>query len=79
MRDATTLFSLFRRPMRAWAWPSELALSVAELVHGSDPAHPAIADFRLALGLIAGMALLAVIDSVLLPAGAGQRVLSTTG
>jgi len=76
MRDATTLFSLFQQTNAGTGIAvGALALTLAELIHGSDLAQPALTDFRLALGLTAVVALLGVIDSLRLPAQAGQGVL----
>ncbi|KML15960.1 MULTISPECIES: hypothetical protein [Burkholderia] len=52
-----------------------LALSVAEGIHGTPTGLANSEDFRLAFWLLAGLALLAVFDSLLLPADAGSRVL----
>lgn len=75
MRDATTLFSVLQQ-MNAGLGIAvgALALSVAEAINGT-PGMAATHDFQLAFWMIAGLALLAVIDSVSLSADAGARVL----
>ena len=52
-----------------------LALSVAEILNGSTPGLAALHDFRIAFWIVAGLALLAIVDCVALPPGAGARVL----
>jgi EmrB/QacA subfamily drug resistance transporter len=76
MRDATTLFSVMQQMNAGMGIAvGALALSVAEILNGSAAGLAATRDFRIAFWFIAGLALLAIVDSVLLPAGAGARVL----
>jgi EmrB/QacA subfamily drug resistance transporter len=76
MRDATTLFSVMQQMNAGMGIAvGALALSVAEILNGSPPGFASIQDFRIAFWIVAGLALLAIIDSVALPPGAGARVL----
>ncbi|WP_179402326.1 DHA2 family efflux MFS transporter permease subunit [Burkholderia guangdongensis] len=76
VRDANTLFSVLQQMNGGLGIAiGALALSVAERMRGTAAGLASAADFRLAFWLIAGLALLAVVDSVLLPADAGHRVL----
>ncbi len=76
MRDATTLFSVLQQMNAGMGIAlGALALSAAEWLRGTDPSQPAGADFGLAFGLIAVVALLALVDSLGLPANAGHRIL----
>ncbi len=76
MRDATTLFSVLQQMNAGMGIAiGALALSLACLLRGGDAAHAATADFHLAFWLIAGLALLAVIDSARLPRDAGRHLL----
>ena len=76
MRDATTVFSVLQQMNAGMGIAvGALALSLAELLRGTDPAQAGTADFRLAFWLVAGLALPAVADSLLLPRDAGARVL----
>lgn len=78
MRDATTLFSVLQQMNAGMGIAvGALALAVAEALHGTAAGMAAAADFRLAFWFIAGIALLAVADSVALPANAGSRVLNS--
>ncbi|WP_061288018.1 MFS transporter [Azotobacter vinelandii] len=77
MRDATTLFSVLQQMNAGMGIAfGALALTLAELIRGTDPALTATGDFHLALWLIAGLALLAVVDSLSLPAEAGRHILA---
>lgn len=77
MRDATTLFSVLQQMNAGMGIAvGALALSVAESIRGTVPGMVATGDFHLAFGLIALIALLAVVDSLLLPADAGSEVLT---
>lgn len=77
MRDATTLFSVLQQMNAGMGIAvGALALSAAQWIHGGSNGEPALADYSLALWLIAGLALLAVIDSFTLPANAGEQVLN---
>lgn len=76
MRDATTLFSVLQQMNAGMGIAvGALALSTAGRLHRTANDHTTVADFRLAFWLIAVAALLAVADSLLLPADAGHRVL----
>lgn len=76
MRDATTLFSVLQQ-MNAGLGIAvgALAISIAETLNGLAAGMATTGEFQLALWFIAGLALLAVADSLFLPAGAGARVL----
>jgi EmrB/QacA subfamily drug resistance transporter len=76
MRDATTLFSVLQQMNAGMGIAvGALALSIAEQLHRTASGHATAADFRLAFWFIAGGALLAVADNLMLPADAGHRVL----
>ena len=76
MRDATTLFSVMQQMNAGMGIAvGALALSVAEILNGSAAGMATTQDFQLAFWFVAGLALLAIVDSLLLPAGAGARVL----
>ena len=77
MRDATTLFSVLQQMNAGMGIAiGALALSIAEQWRGTVVGHALAGDFRLAFWMIAGLALLAVADSLLLPADAGHQVLA---
>src|SRR5690606_24505111 len=76
MRDATTLFSVLQQMNAGMGIAvGALALSAAERLLGTPSGAAATADFQLAFWLLTALALLAVVDSVMLPRDAGQRVL----
>lgn len=76
MRDATTLFSVLQQMNAGMGIAvGALALSIAGRLHRTANGPTTAADFRLAFWLIAVAALLAVADSLMLPADAGHRVL----
>jgi EmrB/QacA subfamily drug resistance transporter len=76
MRDATTLFSVLQQMNAGMGIAvGALLLSLAEQWHGTAAGHATPGDFQLAFWMIACVALLATVDSVLLPANAGSRVL----
>jgi EmrB/QacA subfamily drug resistance transporter len=76
MRDATTLFSVLQQMSAGMGIAiGALALSTAELVHGSAAGAPRPEDFHLALWIVAGLALVAIVDSFGLPRGAGGHIL----
>jgi EmrB/QacA subfamily drug resistance transporter len=76
MRDATTLFSVMQQMNAGMGIAvGALALSVAEILNGSAAGMATTQDFQLAFWFVAGLALLAIVDSLFLPAGAGARVL----
>ncbi|WP_321816382.1 MULTISPECIES: MFS transporter [unclassified Paraburkholderia] len=78
MRDATTLFSVMQQMNAGMGIAvGALMLSIAEQWHGAAAGRATAADFHLAFWMIAAVALLATIDSALLPANAGSRVLVT--
>jgi len=71
---ATTLFSMFQQLSAGIGIAfGAIALSVAERFTG-NAGHPGAIDFRIALGLVALLALLALTDAVRLPRDAGNRV-----
>ena len=71
---ATTLFSMFQQLSAGVGIAfGAIALSVAERFTG-NAGHPGAIDFRIALGLVALLALLALTDAVRLPRDAGNRV-----
>ncbi|MEK6296100.1 MAG: MFS transporter, partial [Paraburkholderia tropica] len=77
MSHATTLFSVLQQMNAGMGIAiGALALSVAQLLHGTPQATPGAADFHLAFGMIAAMAALAIVDSVMLAHDAGERVLA---
>lgn len=79
MRDATTLFSVLQQMNAGMGIAvGALALAAAQWLHGSAPAQAGAGDFRLAFWLLAGLALLALLDSLRLPRDAGARVLAGT-
>ena len=72
--SATTLFSMFQQLSAGIGIAfGAIALSVAQRFTG-HAGHPGVADFRIALGLVAALALLALIDAAGLPRNAGARV-----
>ena len=80
MRDATTLFSVLQQMNAGMGIAvGALALAVAEAIRGTPAGLATTADFHLAFWLVAGLALIAVLDSFALPADAGARVLKTRG
>jgi hypothetical protein len=77
MRDATTLFSVMQQMNAGMGIAvGALALSIAEAIHGSVAGAVSVGDFQLGFWLITAVALLAVADSLLLPADAGATVLA---
>ncbi|WP_414447743.1 MFS transporter [Burkholderia sp. 22PA0099] len=77
MRDATTLFSVLQQMNAGMGIAvGALALSVAGVLHGTPQGTPGVADFHLAFVLIAAMAAVAIVDSVMLPRDAGEQVLA---
>ncbi|MBI0329325.1 DHA2 family efflux MFS transporter permease subunit [Burkholderia plantarii] len=77
MSHATTLFSVLQQMNAGMGIAiGALALSVAGIIHGSPQGNPGSADFHLAFGLISLIAALAVVDSLLLPRDAGERLLA---
>jgi MFS family permease len=80
MRDATTLFSVLQQLNAGMGIAvGALTLSIAEALRGTAAGAAGTPDFHLALWMIAGIALLAVVDSLSLPAGAGSQILSGAG
>lgn len=77
MRDATMLFSVLQQMNAGMGIAiGALALSVAQLLRGDADALAGTDDFRLALVMMAALALLAIVDAARLPADAGQDVLA---
>jgi EmrB/QacA subfamily drug resistance transporter len=77
MRDATTLFSVLQQMNGGLGIAiGALALSLAEQFLGTAAGHAGPSDFRLAFWMLAGLALLALVDSLFLPADAGARILA---
>jgi EmrB/QacA subfamily drug resistance transporter len=77
MRDATMLFSVLQQMNAGMGIAiGALALSVSQVLLGDAAGLAHTSDFRLALLMMAGMALLAIIDVARLPANAGQDVLA---
>ena len=77
MSHATTLFSVLQQMNAGMGIAiGALALSIAQLLHGTPPSTPHASDFHLAFGMIAAMAALAIVDSVMLAHDAGERVLA---
>jgi len=71
---ATTLFSMFQQLSAGIGIAfGAIALSIAERFTGHS-GQPAAADFRIALGVVTVLALLALIDSARPPHAAGNRV-----
>ncbi|RYF65010.1 MAG: MFS transporter, partial [Comamonadaceae bacterium] len=71
---ATTLFSMFQQLSAGIGIAfGAIALGIAERFTG-HAGHPGVMDFRIALGLVAVLALFALIDSARLPRDAGERV-----
>ncbi len=76
MRDATTLQAVFQQMnLGCGIALGALTLALACLLHGHDSAQAQVADFQLAFWLVAGLALLAVLDCLRLPADAGAALL----
>jgi MFS family permease len=76
MRHATTLFSVLAQMNTGMGIAlGALALSVTELLRGTPAGQPGVADFQGAFLIMAGVALLALVDCWRLPADAGQQVL----
>jgi EmrB/QacA subfamily drug resistance transporter len=79
MRDATTLFSVLLQMNAGMGIAvAALALSIAGLLRGNAIGAEA-GDFRLAFWLITMLAVLAIVDSLWLPALAGTKVLRKAG
>jgi len=77
MRDATMLFSVLQQMNAGMGIAiGALALSAAQVLLGDAAGLADANDFRLALAMMAGLALLAIIDVARLPADAGQDVLA---
>jgi EmrB/QacA subfamily drug resistance transporter len=77
MRDATTLFSVLQQMNAGMGiGVGALALALAETLRGVHAGAAGIADFHLAFWLITALAALGVVDSVLLPRGAGKHILA---
>jgi hypothetical protein len=71
---ATTLFSMFQQLGAGICIAfGAIALGIAERFTG-HAGHPGATDFRIALGLVTVLALVALIDSARLPRDAGERV-----
>lgn len=71
---ATTLFSMFQQLSAGIGIAfGAIALGVAQRFTG-HAGHPGVADFRIALGMVTLLALLALIDAARLPRDAGARV-----
>jgi EmrB/QacA subfamily drug resistance transporter len=78
MRNATTLSSILNQMGGGLGIAiGALMLSVAEQLHGTVAGVARPDDFALAFWLITGIALLAVIDCVFLPANAGHLILTS--
>lgn len=76
MRDASTLFSVLQQMNDGMGIAvGALLLTLACAVHGGSAAAPAAADFRLAFGFVALLALLAIVDALRLAPDAGARLL----
>ncbi|WP_186161657.1 DHA2 family efflux MFS transporter permease subunit [Burkholderia gladioli] len=77
MSHATTLFSVLQQMNAGMGIAvGALALSVAGIMGGSSPGNPGPGDFQLAFDLIAVLAALAIVDSLLLPRNAGEKILA---
>lgn len=71
---ATTLFSMFQQLSAGVGIAfGAIALGIAERFTG-HAGHPGAADFRIALGVVTVVALVALIDSARLPRAAGSQV-----
>ena len=71
---ATTLFSMCQQMSAGFGIAfGAIALRVAEQFTGHAGA-PAVADFRIAFGLVTALSLLALVDTLTLPRDAGARV-----
>lgn len=76
MRHATTLFSVLAQMNTGMGIAmGALALSVTQLLRGTPTGQPGVADFHGTFLIMAGVALLALVDCWRLPADAGQRLL----
>nr|WP_206370423.1 MFS transporter [Solimonas marina] len=76
MRDATTLFSVFQQMNAGMGIAiGALALAIAQAVLGGHAGDATVAQFHFAFWLIAGLATLAILDSLTLPRDAGHAVL----
>ncbi|HEY0296863.1 MAG TPA: MFS transporter [Bordetella sp.] len=77
MRDATTLFSVLQQMNAGMGIAvGALALSAAERLRDTAAGMVGTGDFQLAFWLLAALALAAVVDCLMLPRDAGQRVLA---
>ncbi|WDS37974.1 MFS transporter [Pseudoxanthomonas sp.] len=77
LRDANTLLSVVQQMNAGMGIAmGALALAVAQLIRGTGAATAQADDFHLAFWMMAGLALLAIVDVVRLPADAGQSVLA---
>ncbi|RYF34410.1 MAG: MFS transporter [Comamonadaceae bacterium] len=71
---ATTLFSMFQQLSAGIGIAfGAIALGIAQRFTG-HAGHPGVMDFRIALGLVTLLALVALVDSARLPRNAGERV-----
>lgn len=77
VRDASTLFSVMQQMSRGMGIATAaLVLSIAAwLLHGNAEVSPQVADFQLAFWIIAGLALLAIVDVLSLSKNAGTAIL----
>jgi EmrB/QacA subfamily drug resistance transporter len=76
MRDASTLFSVMQQMSRGMGIAlAALILAVASWLLQGQAGEPTVADFQLALWMIAGIALLAIVDVLTLSRQAGAAIL----
>ncbi|MBU2979480.1 MFS transporter [Alteromonas sp. C1M14] len=77
MRDANTLSSVVMQMTRGLGITvGALSLALATIVTGSQNGEPAMADFSLTFYIVAGISLLSLVDSLRLPANAGDAILN---
>ncbi|WP_217645772.1 MFS transporter [Pseudoxanthomonas sp. GM95] len=80
LRDANTLLSVVQQMNAGMGIAlGALALSLAQLLRGTTDAIAQAGDFHLAFWMMAGLALLAIVDALRLPADAGAGVLARRG
>ena len=77
MRDASTLFSVLQYMSRGMGIAfAALVLTIAMwLLHGHNEAPPTVGDFQLAFFIVAGMALVSIMDTLSLSKDAGFSLL----
>lgn len=77
MRDANTLSSVVMQMTRGLGITvGALSLALATIITGSHTGDPSMADFSLTFYIVAGISLISLIDSLRLPANAGDAILN---